>query len=226
MKFDPNYLRFMTKDEFRVLSAIELGMRNHDLVPVVLIEHIAALKRGGAFKIIMNLLKNKLLSHETKKYSGYRLTYAGYDYLALKAMVNRGTISGVGRRIGVGKESDIHECINDKGEIMALKIHRLGRTSFRTVKNNRDYLVGRKSASWLYLSRLAAQREYTFMKALHENGFPVPTPYDASRHMILMTLVDGVPFGQVKSLQHTGRVYNECMNLIVKFGMIFIKKIV
>ena len=41
---------------------------------------------------------------------------------------------------------------------MALKLHRLGRTSFRAVKNKRDYLKNRSSASfsWLYLSRLAA----------------------------------------------------------------------
>ena len=41
---------------------------------------------------------------------------------------------------------------------------RLGRISFRTVKQNRDYLRGRKSASWMYLSRLAAEKEFQFMK--------------------------------------------------------------
>jgi RIO-like serine/threonine protein kinase len=32
-----------------------------------------------------------------------------YDFLAIKALVARGHISGVGRQIGVGKESDIFE---------------------------------------------------------------------------------------------------------------------
>ena len=41
---------------------------------------------------------------------------------------------------------------------------RLGRTSFRTVKSNRDYLRHRQASSWLYLSRLAALKEYAFMK--------------------------------------------------------------
>lgn len=47
---------------------------------------------------------------------------------------------------------------NEEGEVLALKLHRLGRTSFRAVKNKRDYLKNRSSASfsWLYLSRLAA----------------------------------------------------------------------
>jgi RIO kinase 2 len=88
----------------------------------------------------------------------------GLDYLAMRVFVNRGTIAGVGRRIGVGKESDIYECVSEQGEIMAMKIHRLGRVSFKNVKSKRDYLLHRKSASWMYMSRLAAVREYTFMQ--------------------------------------------------------------
>lgn len=45
-----------------------------------------------------------------------------------------------------------------------MKLHRLGRTSFRAVKSKRDYLRHRNSFSWLYLSRLAALKEYAFMK--------------------------------------------------------------
>lgn len=54
--------------------------------------------------------------------------------------------------------------MNDEGEVFALKLHRLGRTSFRDVKSKRDYLGTRSSYSWLYLSRLAALKEYAFMK--------------------------------------------------------------
>jgi RIO kinase 2 len=111
---------------------------------------------------------------------------------------------GVGRQIGVGKESgitsnipfsfsDIYIVYENDGKDIALKIHRLGRTSFRTIKNNRDYLQHRKSASWIYMSRLAALKEYAFMKALKEHNFPVPTPIDWSRHCVLMSLVDGFP---------------------------------
>ena len=37
--------------------------------------------------------------------SGYYLSYLGYDYLALKALVSRDVISSVGNQIGTGKES-------------------------------------------------------------------------------------------------------------------------
>lgn len=36
----------------------------------------------------------------TRRYDGYRLTYLGYDYLAIKTLVNRGSIAGVGRQVG------------------------------------------------------------------------------------------------------------------------------
>ena len=38
-----------------------------------------------------------------------RLTYLGYDYLAIHTLVKQGAISSVGRQIGVGKESDVFE---------------------------------------------------------------------------------------------------------------------
>jgi hypothetical protein len=43
----------------------------------------------------------------------------------------------------------------------------LGRVSFRAIKEKRDYLGRRKSASWMYMSRLAAQKEWAFLKVRH-----------------------------------------------------------
>ena len=70
---------------------------------------------------------------------------------------------------------------------------RLGRTSFRKIKEKRDYHQHRNNASWIYLSRLSATREFAYMKALHEREFPVPEPIDFNRHCVLMELVNGYP---------------------------------
>ena len=67
----------------------------------------------------------------------------GYDYLALKALVNRNVIHSVGSQIGVGKESggcglpniitvitmiipikDIYAVTNEQGIQSVIKIHR------------------------------------------------------------------------------------------------------
>ena len=41
----------MGTDEFRVLTSVEMGMKNHEVVPTPLIETISGLKRGGAFTV-------------------------------------------------------------------------------------------------------------------------------------------------------------------------------
>ena len=66
-------------------------------------------RHGGAKRCLKLLLKAKLVHHENTKYDGYRLTYLGYDYLAIKTLVNKGVISSVGSQIGVGKEADVFE---------------------------------------------------------------------------------------------------------------------
>ncbi|MCO5612488.1 hypothetical protein L7F22_066756 [Adiantum nelumboides] len=218
MKLDVNVLRYLSKDEFRVLTAVEMGMKNHEIVPTELIERIAGLKHGGTYKNVKTLLRHKLVHHDSSKYDGYRLTNLGYDFLAIKTMVNRGLIVGVGRQIGVGKESDIFEVVSEDGQTLALKLHRLGRTSFRAVKSKRDYLKHRNSFNWLYLSRLAALKEYAFMKALGDHGFPVPKAVDWNRHCVLMSLVPGYPLVQVKQLQNPTAVFETILALIVRLA--------
>lgn len=64
----------------------------------------SGLKRGGAYKVIKLLAKSKLVSHQSEPYDGYRLTFKGYDYLALKALSKRDVIAALGIQIGVGEE--------------------------------------------------------------------------------------------------------------------------
>ena len=200
MRLDAGSFRYLTKDDVRILTSVEMGLKNHEFVPEQLIESIAHLRRCGVFGRIQVLMKHGLLCHEGGRSEGYKLTYNGYDCLALRALTNRGVIASIGTRIGVGKESDIHVCRDDNDKAMVVKFHRLGRISFRAVKSKRDYLQGRSHASWLYLARLAAKKEYQYMEALYKAGFPVPRPIDNSRHAVLMEYMEGsVPLYQLPS---------------------------
>ncbi|XP_061624087.1 serine/threonine-protein kinase RIO2 [Phyllopteryx taeniolatus] len=212
-------LRYLSRDDFRVLTAVEMGMKNHEIVPVSLLSSIASLKHGGCNKILRELVKHKLVAYErTKTVQGYRLNFGGYDYLALKTLSARDVIASVGNQMGVGKESDIYIVASPDGEQYALKLHRLGRTSFRNLKNKRDYHKHRKNMSWLYLSRLSAMKEFAYMKALYDRGFPVPKPVDYNRHAVVMELINGYPLCQVHELQDTPALYSEFMELIVKLA--------
>eukprot|EP00004_Rigifila_ramosa_P013902 TRINITY_DN3113_c0_g2_i1.p1 TRINITY_DN3113_c0_g2~~TRINITY_DN3113_c0_g2_i1.p1 ORF type:complete len:462 (+),score=94.20 TRINITY_DN3113_c0_g2_i1:8-1393(+) len=218
MKLDPTMIRYLSREDFRVLTAVEMGMKNHALVPASLIESIADLGRGGAYKAMQNLLKHKLIHHESIPYNGYHLTYLGYDFLALRTFTQRGVLQFVGNQIGVGKEADVFVVADQEEQTYAMKLHRLGRASFRTIKKNRDYLQRRKSASWLYMSRLASLKEFAYMKVLYEHGFPVPKPHDCNRHALIMQLLKATSLSQLRSLSDVPGVYSQCMHLIVKLA--------
>ncbi|CAG8433591.1 10906_t:CDS:2 [Diversispora eburnea] len=214
MKLDAKVLRYMSSEEFRVLTAVEMGSKNHEIVPTPLIAQIAGLRHGGSHKILGELAKKNLISRvKNAEYDGYRLTYGGYDYLSLKTFVKRSSIYSVGNQIGVGKEADIYIVADENENQHVLKIHRLGRISFRAIKSKRDYLQKRKSASWMYMSRLASIKEFSFMKILHENGFPVPKPIDNSRHCLVMEFIDAYPLLAQCGLIHGD--FNE-FNILVK----------
>ena len=220
-KLNVTMLRYLTSEDFRVLTAIEMGMKNHESVPGKLAAQIAKLKHGGIHKILKSLCNHKLLSYEKDKhYDGYRLTNAGYDYLALRALVARELIDSFCSQIGVGKESNIYVVSNKEGELFCLKLHRLGRICFRKVKEKRDYHQNRKSMSWLYMSRLSAFKEFAYMKALYSRGFPIPKPIDFNRHCIVMELVGGEPMCNVHTLNDPGKLYDELMNIIVRLAKV------
>ncbi|KAG9290796.1 hypothetical protein G9A89_011759 [Geosiphon pyriformis] len=219
MKLDAKVLRYMSAEEFRVLTAVEMGSKNHEVVPTSLVAQIAKLRNGGSHKLLGELAKRNLVARvKNAKYDGYRLAYGGYDYLALKAFVKRGSVYSVGNQIGVGKESDVYIVADEEETQRVLKIHRLGRVSFRAIKSKRDYLQKRKSASWIYMSRLAAMKEYAFMKVLHENGFPVPQPIDQARHCVVMELIDAYPLRQVAEVRDPGKLYSDLMDIIVRLA--------
>jgi RIO kinase 2 len=195
-----------------------MGSRNHEVVPTSLIASISG-PGIGVHRSISNLAKINLIAKvKNAKYDGYRLTYGGLDYLALHTHTKSKTVFSVGNQIGVGKESDIFVCANEQGRQLVLKIHRLGRISFRTVKANRDYLRNRQGGSWMYMSRLAAIKEFEFMKALRREGFPVPEPVGQNRHTVIMGLIDAFPLRTISKVGDPAPLYSELLNFIVRFA--------
>ncbi|KAK4199647.1 Rio2, N-terminal-domain-containing protein [Triangularia verruculosa] len=226
MKLDTRAMRHLTAEDWKVLAAVEQGSKNHELVPVSIIERFSRLKGGSSLvnKCISTLAKTSLIAKmKEAKYDGYRLTYGGLDYLALHTHSQKKHIYSVGTRVGVGKESDIMLVADHTGAQQILKIHRLGRISFRTVKTNRDYLKKNASGSWMYLSTLAARKEYAFLSALHNAGIPVPLPIAHSRHTIVMSLVDAPPLRQISSVPDPAALYASLIELylrLAKHGLI------
>uniref|UniRef100_A0AC35TGL8 Non-specific serine/threonine protein kinase n=1 Tax=Rhabditophanes sp. KR3021 TaxID=114890 RepID=A0AC35TGL8_9BILA len=218
-RFNISLMRYLSPDDFRVLLAVEMGLKNHEFVPLPLISAVAGIHRGATVRVLSELCKYQLVAYERgKSYDGYRLTNLGYDFLALRALRARESVTAVGNQIGVGKESDVYVGGDkDLGDVV-LKFHRLGRTSFRRVKDKRDYHNKRQFCSWLYLSRLSALKEFTFLGALYTRKFPVPKPIDCCRHLVVMGLIDGVTLSEVAELDDPAALYDKLMNLIVRLA--------
>lgn len=61
------------------------------------------------------------------------------------------------------------------------------------------------------------------MKALRENGFPVPEPIAQNRHTIVMSLIDAFPLRQISKVPRPAELYSELMDMILqlaRYGLI------
>ena len=129
------------------------------------------------------------------------MNYNGYDLLALNALVKAEILEYLGPSIGIGKEADVFEGITPEDKTVAVKFHRLGRTSFRDTKRKREYLADRRHTSWQYQSRLAAETEYKALQLMHEAGVQVPEPIYQNRHTITMQYIEGTQLSDIISLE-------------------------
>jgi len=186
--------------DFRVLLAVEAGMERHEFVPLETVIAYTNIPREEALYRIQRVYKRLLLRTISSPYRGYSLNYKGYDYLALNAFVKADIIDAIGSSLGVGKESDIYETLSPKGEKLAVKLQRLGRTSFRQTRRLRGYTRGK--AHWLIRSRLAAEKEYKALKKLSACGVQVPKPIAQNRHAILMGKIEGAELAELKSIPY------------------------
>jgi RIO kinase 2 len=187
-------------EEFRVLQAIELGMTSFSFVPFEEVVKYSGLDTSEAEYRLRELDRKDLLYRQAEPYTGYILNYTGYDCLALNALAKADVLSSLGMSLGVGKEADIFDAMTDDGERVAVKFHRLGRTSFRDTKKKRGYVARGGHVTWHYQSRLAAEKEFDMMKRVHEAGVSVPEPIDQNRHVVVMGYIDGYNLVDVDTL--------------------------
>jgi RIO kinase 2 len=182
-------------EDFYLLSGLEQGMRFSKWVNGEKLPDFADMPPEEVDYRLDRCERRGLLERKTIQYEGYRLTFEGYDALALHTFAERETISGVGAPLGVGKESDVYEVQSYKP--LALKYHREGYTDFREVNREREYTADKEHVSWMYTARKAAEREHEALEALYPD-VSVPQPVDHNRHAVVMERIDGVELGRAK----------------------------
>jgi RIO kinase 2 len=144
---------------------------------------------------------------DTRHYLGYRMDFEAYDILALSDLADRKVVTSIGDRIGVGKESVVHEALGVSP--LAIKFHREGRTSFKHVRRVREHLKDGSRCAWIHAARRAARYEFSVMTSLYPQ-VSIPRPVALSRHTIAMELIYGSQLNQI-TLSNP----QECLGIIL-----------
>jgi RIO kinase 2 len=182
-------------EDFYLLSGLEQGMRFSRWVARGKIAEFSRLDGEEMEYRLDRCEQRELIERKTIQYTGFRLTFEGYDALALRTFSERETIEGVGAPLGVGKESDVYEARSYKP--LALKFHREGYTNFREVNREREYTADNNHISWFYTARKAAEREHEALRGVYPE-VSVPQPVGQSRHALVMEKLDGVELSKAK----------------------------
>jgi RIO kinase 2 len=211
-----NVFRELKNEDFRVLQAIETGMSEHEFVPKEQIAKFTKfdLARDTDFRI-NRLSKLGLIYQMRGAYIGYTINYAGYDCLAINSLVKADVVQAFGKPLGVGKESDVYDALNNEGKRIAVKFHRLGRISFRQVVRMRSYSTQR-SAGWLYKSRLAAEKEYEALQLLFPHRIAVPRPISHNRHVVVMGIIEGGELVEYRDISQPEKVLAQILRNVRK----------
>jgi len=208
--------RELENEDFRVLQVIETAMSKHEFVPKEQIAKFTKLDLARDTDFRINRLSKLGLIYQMRgAYTGYTLNYAGYDCLAINGLVKANVLEAFGKPLGVGKEADVYDALDPKSERIAVKFHRLGRISFRQIIRKRSYSTQR-SASWLYQSRLAAEREYEALKLLFPHHIAVPEPISQNRHVIAMGMIEGGELAEYKEISKPKTIMKEILRNIRK----------
>jgi RIO kinase 2 len=206
--------RELESEDFRVLHIIEAAMAKHEYVPTELIHKFSNVPMDRITFTLDKLHKLNLIYRTRTSYTGYTLNNAGYDCLAINNLVKEGVIASFGQSLGVGKEADVYDALSPDGKRIAVKFHRLGRISFRQTRRTRGY--AREHSSWLFLSHIAAEKEYEAMKLAYANGVSVPQPISHNRHVVAMGMIEGAQLVKYKDIGKPQKVLREILRNIKK----------
>ncbi|MEM3700695.1 MAG: RIO1 family regulatory kinase/ATPase [Candidatus Bathyarchaeia archaeon] len=206
--------RTLENEDIRILQVIEAAKSKHEFVPKEIIAKYAKFSPEETEFRLNRLNKLKLVYRMKGAYVGYTLNYAGYDCLAINALVKAGIIEAFGKPLGVGKEADVYDALNPKGERIAVKFHRLGRISFRQTIRKRGYIT--EHANWLYQSRLAAEKEFEALKLVFPCGVAVPKPISQNRHVLVMGMIEGAELAEYKEIPKPEKILKEILRNVRK----------
>ncbi len=174
----------MGRHSWRVLDAIFKHLWDYEYVPLQLIASDAKISEEKARNILRYLSDLRIVSNKQTEYEGSTFTFLGLSLYSLHRLVRRGLISAVAKVMGEGKESAVVNAYSEKFGECVIKFHKVGHTSFKKVKEKRDY----GDLHFSILAIRSARNEFRALKKLQ--GLAVPEVYAWEGNAVMMQLVE------------------------------------
>jgi len=206
-------MRMLKDHDYKILLAMERLHLRYEYIPVDVLARQLKKPVDALLDDLDKLYKIGFVARRKLDYLGYALRQYGRDALALKYFVDKGVLDAVGVKLGVGKEADVYDGLSPSGYRVAIKFHRVGRSSFKQTKRLRTY---GEASSWYRQSCIAARRECEALETLYPLGVKVPRPIAYNRHAIVMDVIIGDPLYVVTDLPDPWRVLMEIAENIKK----------
>ena len=186
MRLDADGVWNIPPDQLAILAAAEQLSSTHDFIPESVLKNKSGPNTSFRDSVWLMVVRKFL----TCKEGMYKLSVSGHDCLAINALRKRG-LTAMGSPIGIGKESDIYYG-EFKGQPVAIKVHRLGRTSFRRVEERNL----KNTRNWLTLNIENCRREEELLKRF--STLSVPRILERDRHILIMELINYLPLYKLK----------------------------
>lgn len=185
-------LKTLKDEEWRTLAGLERTTAGYGTPDLGRLSRTSRLPLDRV-KFATDELERKGLA--SRRGQGYVLTREGVEVMALKDYVKKDLIFALGAIIAKGKESDVYEALTEEGTVYALKLYKIGRISFTSIRKKRV----RESAefrSWMTANYDAAKREYHALRKLEGLGPTFPKAVGYSRSTVLLQELSGVRLSQ------------------------------
>ncbi len=183
----------MSKLKWMVLDAIFKNMWDYKYVPAEVIAKTAHINPEKVEGLLKSLKDEHLVENKYTEYLGSAFTYLGLSLYSLWRLVRSDKVSMLGKRMGEGKESIIFNCYSERYGECVLKFHKVGYSSFKKVREKRDY----GTLHFTVLMVRSARNEFQALKKLY--GYvSVPKPYDWEGNAVLMELIDAKELFRVR----------------------------
>jgi RIO kinase 2 len=190
-------LKMLKDEEWRTLLGLERASSAHGTADVGMISRLSRLPPERVSFGLGNLERRDLVGRRSLS---YYLKVEAIEVMALREYVRRDLISALGAIIAKGKESDVYEAFTEEGALYALKLYKLGRTSFTSVRKKR-FKEGAEMKSWIAVNYEAARREYTALRKLDGLSPAFPKAYAYSRSTVLLEEVSGFRLSERPELE-------------------------